>query len=353
MPGFPTVNFGESEKGLFSTEEIQRLMRVEHARAVRYAYPLTLMLIEIDRLESLHDLYGVESKQAIRRSVTTLLRSSVRSSDVLGCLRDERMMAAFPHTTPESALALARRLLRGCRELAFKSDGRSLRATLSIGIAQLAHEEPGEFERLVSEAEEALAAAVAGGGDRSVEHANLPRRRETARPAQPGPRAHVPRAPIPALPAAAPPTPARAPALPPLPGYEELEGLTATERIKSLFRALGPRSKETEALEREVIAAVEASLREARSKSISAEDRERHVELLERRLAKLKQMLEATEEELARLIQEKGVDPGIASIYRQVQGLVPEARDYRKKRELLGLIYQANVELLKQIKSSG
>ena len=95
-----------------------------------------------------------------------------------------------------------------------------------------------------------------------------------------------------------------------------------------------------------------ASLREARARDITDEDRERHVEVLERRLAKLKQLLEATEEELGRLIQEKSIDPGIASIYRQVQGISPDARDYQRKRELLGLIYQANVELLKQIKGA-
>ena len=351
MAGFPTVNFGESEKGLFSPEEIQRLMRVEHARAVRYDYPLTLMLIEVDRLGALHDLYGVESKDEILRSVITLLRSSVRSSDVLGCLRDQRLMAMFPHTPREAAAALAGRLLRGCRELAFKSDGRSLRATLSIGIALLVPNDHVDFERFVRNAEESLEASIEAGGDRSIEHSVLQRRFAAREPVlrgrerRPGP---LPSArPSPAR--AAPPAP---PPLPALPSFEDLEGDTVEERIRSLFRALGPRTNELEALERDVIAAIETSLREARARNTSEVDRERHIDVLERRLAKLKQLLEATEEELARMIQEKSIDPGIASIYRQVQGISPAVRDYQRKRELLGLIYQANVELLKQIKGA-
>jgi hypothetical protein len=61
-------------------------------------------------------------------------------------------------------------------------------------------------------------------------------------------------------------------------------------------------------------------------------------------------LLEATEEELGRLVQEKSADPGIASIYRSVQGIEPGERNYEKKRELLTVIYRANVELLRQLK---
>ena len=57
----------------------------------------------------------------------------------------------------------------------------------------------------------------------------------------------------------------------------------------------------------------------------------------------------ASEEELARMVQEKSLDPGVASIYRSVQGLDPSARDFKKKKELLAVLYRANVELLRQL----
>src|SRR5262245_1830951 len=126
MSAFPTVNFGQSESGQFSPEEIRRLMEIEVARSQRYDYPLSLLLAEVDRLESLHDLYGVDSKQRIVRSVLSLLRSSTRSSDVLGSTRGERLLVLFPHTSRAAISVVARRLLSGCRELEFRGDGRIL-----------------------------------------------------------------------------------------------------------------------------------------------------------------------------------------------------------------------------------
>ena len=98
MSGFPSVNFSETEEGLFSPAEVRRLMRVEFDRAKRYGYPAAAMLVEVDRLEYLHDLYGWESKQEILRSVIRLLRSTTRDSDFLGCMHADRILVVFPHT---------------------------------------------------------------------------------------------------------------------------------------------------------------------------------------------------------------------------------------------------------------
>ena len=36
-------------------------------------------------------------------------------------------------------------------------------------------------------------------------------------------------------------------------------------------------------------------------------------------------------------------------LFRSVQGLDPSARDFKKKKELLAVLYRANVELLRQL----
>ena len=116
MTGYLTVNFSETEEGLFSTREILRLMRVEYERARRYVYPASLMVVEVDRLEYLHNLYGWESKEEILQSVIKLLRSTTRDSDFLGCLQDARILAVFPHTSAEAISGISTRLLRSrCR----------------------------------------------------------------------------------------------------------------------------------------------------------------------------------------------------------------------------------------------
>jgi Mrp family chromosome partitioning ATPase len=71
----------------------------------------------------------------------------------------------------------------------------------------------------------------------------------------------------------------------------------------------------------------------------------RHIDVLERRVAKLTQLLGQTEADLRRLAAMKDVDLGVASIYRSVQGLSSEEGAQAFKRSLMREIFQANLEL--------
>jgi len=355
MSGYPTVNFSDSEKGLFTPAEIQHLMRIEYERAVRYEYPLTLMLIEVDRLGYLQDLYGFESKEEILQGVISLLRSITRQSDVLGCMLDDRLMSVFPHTPGAAASSVAGRLLRGCRTLDFQSDGRRIRITLSIGIAVTRRGEEPDFERFLTTAEEALSIAVESGGDRFVEREPLPdpiadlkaRIGEVVAKAPPPPPAPPVAVVVPA------PAPAAAPS-PLLPDPEDLGGEGLTDKLRALFDALGPPDPTRRALEDHIIGAAQKSLDLAREQALSGreEAHKREIERLEARIEKLRTLLDSTEEELQRQLEAKTLDPGIASVYREVAGLSPNAKSYEKKKEVLGLIYEANVRLLEELKGS-
>jgi diguanylate cyclase (GGDEF)-like protein len=358
MPGFPTVNFSNSDQGLFSPEEIQRLMRIEFDRAQRYEYPIVSMLIEVDRLESLHDLYGVESKEEILNAVIELLRSITRASDFLGCLRGDRLMVMFPHTARMVAGKLAGRLLSGAHKLRFDSDGRTLRTTLSIGVSYCRDGERISFDEFLQVAEEAVALAVNAGGDRFVERARVLKseiqelreeieartielREELAAAAQ---RQAFP----PALPTL---SQARTP-------LEEVElgGLPDTElgvKLRELFERIGPQTPETALLQRAVIALILQNIELVRAESAEHEltERDRQIDNLERRVRKLAAMLEMTEAELRRVAELKDVDPGIASVYRNVQGLSGAERDYEMRKQLMNEIFKANVELRERRKA--
>ncbi len=73
-----------------------------------------------------------------------------------------------------------------------------------------------------------------------------------------------------------------------------------------------------------------------------AAEYDQQVDRLERRIRKLKTSLEATERALQAVSQLKAIDPGIASIYRSVQGLSDEGERARAKRAMLERLYEAN-----------
>ena len=169
MPLEPTPQPTDAESGLFSLAQIMHLMRVEFGRAQRYNYPICCVLLAVDRLAELRDLYGYDSKEAILDEVVKLTKTQVRQCDFLGRLADDRLLIVVPHTGMAGAKTLAERLMSGVRELKFESDGRRLRVTLSIGITTSLGSETMFFDSLLAASEGALIEALRAGGDRIVE----------------------------------------------------------------------------------------------------------------------------------------------------------------------------------------
>ena len=138
----------------------------------------------------------------------------------------------------------------------------------------------------------------------------------------------------------------------PTPVIEDLPRRTVTEAIRVLFRAFPEPSNALRELEEEVVAQALESVRHARDHAVAekVEEHARQVDVLERRINKLKELLDTTEEELLRIAQHKGVDSGIASVYRTVQGLSEKEHDFERKKEMLTILFEANVELRKKIR---
>jgi hypothetical protein len=76
--------------------------------------------------------------------------------------------------------------------------------------------------------------------------------------------------------------------------------------------------------------------------------RDREVDNLQRRITKLTDSLTATEQRLHQVAAMKNIEGGISSIYREVQGLNEADAQAGKKKELMGEIFRANLQLQKK-----
>lgn len=92
----------------------------------------------------------------------------------------------------------------------------------------------------------------------------------------------------------------------------------------------------------------EAAERQARESAF-----QREIEVLSRRLSKVSELLELREEELRRLVATGRVAPGIASLYREVQGLDEDSPHAETKREMMKAIFDANLVLQDRIQALG
>jgi hypothetical protein len=137
------------------------------------------------------------------------------------------------------------------------------------------------------------------------------------------------------------------PAAPPAPDVHALLG----DKIRELFGLTEIDGGMMARIEQEVVT---SALREMKAElervlSHSKTEHQRQIETLERRISKLTDSLGLTEAELQRVLQQKGVDPGVASIYKTVQGLSAGAVQSELKKALMSKIFEANVELRKAI----
>lgn len=166
MPQETPLQPAEPESGLFSLAQIMHLMRIEFGRAQRYSYPICCVMVAVDRLSELRDLYGYDSKEAILDEVVKLTKTHVRQCDFMGRLADDRLLIVVPHTDLSGARSLGERLMGGVRDLKFESEGRRLRVTLSIGITRSSGNDTMFFDSLLAASEGALNQALRAGGDR-------------------------------------------------------------------------------------------------------------------------------------------------------------------------------------------
>jgi hypothetical protein len=128
---------------------------------------------------------------------------------------------------------------------------------------------------------------------------------------------------------------------------ERSENEELVARIRRSFATLESFPPEVRRVEREVIARAFEVLEIARASAFEAgsANADERVQNLERRVAKLVQSLETTEEVLKRVSSMKQLDVGLESIYRVVQGLSPDELEIERKREMMKEIFRKNLEL--------
>ena len=167
-PGDRSVPGGGDEEIVgrpFSQAQILDLMKNEFARARRYEFAVSCIVMHVNRLASLADVHGSPMREGVRRELCRLVREKTRSSDYLGTFGEDSYLIVLPHTDAERAEAVGQRILAGFGALDVRADGTRISLSLSLGVAASEDQETLFFDTLVSQAEVALQWATDRGGD--------------------------------------------------------------------------------------------------------------------------------------------------------------------------------------------
>lgn len=127
----------------------------ETAHSERYHDPLTIFMVDIDHFKNINDSYGHQAGDEVLRLLANELREGIRLADYVGRYGGEEFLILLPDTKLEAAIDLANRLLELVRALEIEFNGKILKVTISIGIAQYC---PGKenWEGVLQRADQAL-----------------------------------------------------------------------------------------------------------------------------------------------------------------------------------------------------
>lgn len=135
----------------------------EVARAKRSGKAFSLMLLDVDFFKKINDQYGHAGGDEVLRRLSRVLSDLLREVDTPARLGGEEFVVLMPETPLEGARLVAERVRAGMEATAVElGDGRLIRFTVSIGLAQWADGED-DIDVPLHRADEALYRAKAGG----------------------------------------------------------------------------------------------------------------------------------------------------------------------------------------------
>jgi diguanylate cyclase (GGDEF)-like protein len=153
--------------GLFNRRHFLELADKEWSRFDRYARPLSLMMIDIDRFKSINDRHGHDVGDRVLVHVGAICREDMRASDIVARFGGEEFVMLLPETPLESAVVAAERLRRRIADTPLRERNGHIALTASFGVAE-AGGRIDSIAALMKTADEALYRAKNAGRDRVV-----------------------------------------------------------------------------------------------------------------------------------------------------------------------------------------
>lgn len=142
-------------------------LRNEVARSVRYAYPLSVVMVDVDHFKSVNDTYGHQKGDDVLRGVGRALATYSRETDIAYRYGGEEFFVLLPNTELSVAFDVADRLRVSVTQHITQLNAIPREVTISLGVAAISGHTRTP-EGLIQAADTALYAAKQGGRNRVV-----------------------------------------------------------------------------------------------------------------------------------------------------------------------------------------
>jgi len=128
----------------------------EIERARRYGLALSVLMIDLDHFKRVNDTRGHLTGDDALRQVAQLLRSVMRSVDVVARYGGEEFLVVLPETAAAGAMSFAERVRERVADHDFAAGGDPLSVTVSVGVATVDPGTETDADDLLARADAAL-----------------------------------------------------------------------------------------------------------------------------------------------------------------------------------------------------
>ena len=135
----------------------------ELARSQRIGFPLSLLMVDIDKFKFVNDTFGHKAGDRVLQTIAKLMSGRLRDTDYIARFGGDEFVILLPGTSADDARAVGQGFCDAVKRCGFHSRGQSVDVTLSIGIAQL--QEGDNSEALFERADVAMYEVKDGGRD--------------------------------------------------------------------------------------------------------------------------------------------------------------------------------------------
>ena len=142
--------------GLLNRRMLYDRLRHEIERVRRYKVDLAMMFCDLDYFKEINDTHGHSVGDEVLKRIAGILRSSLRTADIIGRYGGDEFLVVLPQTSLKDAHDLAERIRVSVQEMRYEvCEGQNVGTTMSIGVTYYAGGES-DVDALINRIDTAL-----------------------------------------------------------------------------------------------------------------------------------------------------------------------------------------------------
>ncbi|MEW6279305.1 MAG: sensor domain-containing diguanylate cyclase, partial [Candidatus Eremiobacterota bacterium] len=149
---------------LYNGLYLRERTREEVMRGRRYTYPVSLILVDLDRFQEIQSALGQETCDQILKDVAEIIRQATRETDIPARLEGDDFAVLLVHSDRNNAFSIGERIRHAIHTRPFGTGPARVSLTASVGVAGVPHDATNE-EQLQLRAEAAVQQARSQGGN--------------------------------------------------------------------------------------------------------------------------------------------------------------------------------------------